>query len=610
MATYFPAKKWLNVRFEDSPATNSTINNEGDIFTRVESVVQEIEQKHIDITEDYENWLRIGFAFANEFGEGGRNLFHRVSKLCNKYNAHEADVQYDKCLKSRGSGVTIATFFGYAKETGITIPSSKSNNIQSQSIGYLDKWKNGDEISSRWIMDEEMLPHFPEEVFSSLPPFVDEVLSHCISPNDRDMMLMGTLTCLSATLHNVVGEYNSDDWHPMLYFFVMADAGMGKGALKYCRELVAPIHNQLREESDQAIKAYKARKKMKKEKGEDAPAEMDEEPQRKTLFIPTNSSASAVIQQLDNNGGIGLIFDTECDTLSATLSTDFGDYSTILRKGYHHETIDLNRRKDDEYRVIERPMLAICLSGTPGQLHKLTPQAEDGTFSRITCYHMPFQMEFRDVLTEQSTMASSNGLSLRDRFFQLGLRYKRMREDFLMGGSYRVVIPQELCAEFNEHFRELNEKAVEDISNDMQSVVRRLAFAVFRIMMVLTAIRYMDSNTNPLPADGDMLTTLRCTPEDFRTAMAMGDVLIYHTVYCYAHLPQSKVETSDEGKIVTKRHKMESLYAELPDTFNRAIFNATSKRLGYSPATTSKWINDYIRQSRLQRTEQNGYRKL
>ena len=90
-----------------------------------------------------------------------------------------------------------------------------------------------------------------------LPPFLKEVLDNCISEDDRDMMLMGTLTCISATLHNVVGEYNHDDWHPMLYFFVMADAGMGKGSLKYCREIVAPIHYELREASELLMKEYK-----------------------------------------------------------------------------------------------------------------------------------------------------------------------------------------------------------------------------------------------------------------------------------------------------------------------------------------------------------------
>ena len=120
----------------------------------------------------------------------------------------------------------------------------------------------------------------------------------------------------------------------------------------------------------------------------------------------------------------------DCHFVVAICSFD----STIIRKSYHHEPIDLSRRKDDEYRVIERPMLAICLSGTPGQLYTLTPQAEDGTFSRITCYHMPFKAEFRDVLVE-SANTNSDSYTLRDRFFQLGWQYKQRREAFFRGGK-------------------------------------------------------------------------------------------------------------------------------------------------------------------------------
>lgn len=508
-----------------------------------------------------------------------------------------------------------------AKDAGIDISNPKE--IQEPVVGTLDIWTSGSGnqiskkpnvqsaiVESKWILDEESLPHFPAFIYDILPPFLKEVLGNCISEDDRDMMLMGTLTCISATLHNVVGEYNHDDWHPMLYFFVMADAGMGKGSLKYCREIVAPIHNELREASERLMKEYKESKSDSKS-GEKDTSDVDEAPHRCTLFILTNSSAASVIQQLDNNDGIGLIFDMECDTLSAMLKSEYGDYSTIIRKSYHHEPIDLSRRKDDEYRVIERPMLAICLSGTPGQLYTLTPQAEDGTFSRIICYHMPFKAEFRDVLVE-SANTNSDSYTLRDRFFQLGWQYKQRREAFFRGGKYRIVIPQEYCKEFNEHFRQMNQEVVDDISHDMQSVVRRLAFTVFRIMMVLTSIRFMDETPNPsalTPKNGSRIV-LRCNKDDFDIAMAMGDVLIYHTVYCYAHLPQSKVTTNEQGEIVTKKGKMEQLLAALPDTFDRETYRAVSMKQGYPVSTTAKWINDYIRQGRLEHTSQNCYRKL
>jgi hypothetical protein len=641
-----------------SPTYNKGVSaSSEDTRAKVERVVACIEQKHVDITESYEAWVKVGFALSSEFNESGRGFFHRVSMQSPKYKQGEADRQYNKCLAGKGNGVTIATFFKMAADAGADISNGK---IQNQGNGSLDFWISGsrdkqtlpqnavsspdnatqeiqkskspkiqsDEIGSRWVLDEEELPHFPQSMFNSLPSFLKEVLGNCVSEDDRDMMLMGSLTCISSTLHNVVGEYNMDDWYPMMYFFVMADAGMGKGSLKYCRQLVAPIHQELLENSERQISDYKAMvKEAKRSKGgseSDASSVLGEEPHRKTLFIPTNSSAAAVIQQLDDNGGIGLIFDTECDTLSAILKSDYGDYSTIIRKSYHHEPIDLNRRKDDEYRVIETPKLAICLSGTPGQLYTLTPQAEDGTFSRITCYHVPFKMEFRNVLAEHSANGQGRtssfggrpnagvGSSLRDRFRQLGVKYKRMYEAFFRGGSYRVVIPQLFCNEFNEHFRAMNQETVEDISHDMQSVVRRLAFSMFRVMMVLTAIRFMDEQPNPSALankDGSPIL-LTCWREDFDTAMAMADVLIYHTVYCYAHLPQSKVTTDGSGRILSKKDKMNRLYAALPDTFDKPLYVDTAQKMGYSPSTASKWINAFIAEGRLERKGQNCYAKV
>ena len=627
MKTFSP-EEWENVPSKNNTENCNTSNvpsayptSNENTRAKVERIVSLIEQKGIDITNGYDNWLKVGFAFTSEFQEAGRGFFHRVSRQNAEYNTSDTDKQFNKCLAAHGDGITIATFFQMAKDAGIDISNPKE--IQEPVVGTLDIWTSGSgnqiskkpniqpiEVDSKWILDEESLPQFPAFIYDMLPPFLKEVVGNCISEDDRDMMLMGTLTCISATLHNVVGEYNYDDWYPMLYFFVMADASMGKGSLKYCREIVAPIHNELREASERLMREYKESKSEFKS-GEKDTSNVDEAPHRRTLFIPTNSSAASVIQQLDNNDGIGLIFDTECDTLSAILKSEYGDYSTIIRKSYHHEPIDLSRRKDDEYRVIERPMLAICLSGTPGQLYTLTPQAEDGTFSRITCYHMPFKAEFRDVLVE-SVNHNSDNFTLRERFFQLGKLYKQRRESFFRGGSYRIVIPQEYCKVFNEHFRQMNQEVVDDISHEMQSVVRRLAFTVFRIMMVLTSIRFMDETSNPsalAPKDGSRIL-LRCSKDDFDIAMAVGDVLIYHTVYCYAHLPQSKVTTNGQGVIVTKKGKMEQLLAALPDTFDRETYRAISKKQGYPESTTAKWINDYIRQGHLEHTSQNSYRKL
>ncbi len=90
-----------------------------DLTKNVETVLQQIEELKVDITKDYETWLNISFAFADSFGESGRNYFHRTSKFYPKYNYHETDKQYTNSLKANKSGITIKSFFHLAKENGL-----------------------------------------------------------------------------------------------------------------------------------------------------------------------------------------------------------------------------------------------------------------------------------------------------------------------------------------------------------------------------------------------------------------------------------------------------------------------------------------------------------
>jgi len=86
-----------------------------------ETVIRRIESANIDITADYQDWLNIGFAFGNEYGESGRQYFHRISKFNPEYSSSECDRQFTNCLNSKGSGINIDTFFYLAKNAGVSI---------------------------------------------------------------------------------------------------------------------------------------------------------------------------------------------------------------------------------------------------------------------------------------------------------------------------------------------------------------------------------------------------------------------------------------------------------------------------------------------------------
>ena len=88
---------------------------------QVELVVRRIEAFRVDLTSQYEDWVKLGFALASEFGEGGRGYFHRVSQFHGDYRPEDCDVKYDTCLRGNGSGITIRTFFAMAGKAGVNI---------------------------------------------------------------------------------------------------------------------------------------------------------------------------------------------------------------------------------------------------------------------------------------------------------------------------------------------------------------------------------------------------------------------------------------------------------------------------------------------------------
>lgn len=289
----------------------------------------------------------------------GKKPTNNIHIVCNPKDKVLPFVLFPSCKPSRNFAGSIQqrTFIHFAK---------------------YPKWKTG-----KWIKSEEELPAFPECVFEHLPPFLNEVVNNSISLDDRDTILIGAIVCLSVCFHNICGVYDERIVYPNLYLFVVADAGMGKGALTLCRELVAPINRNLHELSKRLELEYKeamnAYIKGKKDDGMTMPTE----PPMRMLVIPANSSASSFLKILGDNDGIGLLFESEGDTLSQTLKSDYGNYSDVLRKAFHHELVSLSRRKDREYCEVSNPRVSVALAGTPEQVRTLIPDAENGLMSRF-----------------------------------------------------------------------------------------------------------------------------------------------------------------------------------------------------------------------------------
>lgn len=88
--------------------------DKGSTRNKVINFLQIIQSRRIDITGSYEEWFALGCSLACEFGEEGREFYHIISNISNKYDSQKTDEQFNNCLKSK-YGFNIGTFFHYCK---------------------------------------------------------------------------------------------------------------------------------------------------------------------------------------------------------------------------------------------------------------------------------------------------------------------------------------------------------------------------------------------------------------------------------------------------------------------------------------------------------------
>ena len=138
----FSPQEWENVPSKQErshPTAQTLYETPTDHQVDVERIVADIEARGVDIAPQYNTWVNCGFALAEGLGEGGRNFFHRLSRLHSDYDYAATDKQFTNCLNGRGSGVTIASLFHYAAEAGIVLSHSANTILPNYQNGKTAK---------------------------------------------------------------------------------------------------------------------------------------------------------------------------------------------------------------------------------------------------------------------------------------------------------------------------------------------------------------------------------------------------------------------------------------------------------------------------------------
>ena len=517
-----------------------------------------------------------------QYQNGNRNNFvYLFACNANRFGIYEADT-LDYCLTNfdidearikasvnsayKHQSADFAKFANYANKKQDFISSSSNTNKKDE------------------VEDEEMFlttsPLIPQLVYDNLPSILKQGTEAFIEPRERDVFLTGALIILSGCMPNVSGVYGRRTVYPHLFCFILAPAASGKGALQSSKELADKYHSEIlknsieqKKEYNKKLEAIKHTKRFKK-KEDTSQEEIPEEPPFKVVFIPANTSNAKIIQHLQNNNGTGIICETEADTLGQTFKNDWGSYSDLLRKAFHHEKISISRKTNNEYFEINNPQLAVALSGTPKQVFNIISSAEDGLFSRFLFYIFKSESKWIDP------SPFGNQINLTEHFAKLSNTVYEMVL-FLENSKTVIHLSEEQWNKFNPTFEKYLYQISTFVSEDAQSVVKRLGIILYRFCMIFTTIRKYQTQ--------EQATNIQCLDVDFESALTLIEVYLQHSIIMFNNLPKQ----DEQGPFKSGENK-KMFYDALPNKFQRKEAIEIGKKFDISERSVGNFLKSCL----------------
>lgn len=426
-------------------------------------------------------------------------------------------------------------------------------------------------------------PIFPKSIQNLLPRPLRNLVGVYNSDRALDVVTIGGLGVLSGSLPNVEGQYGNDVYGPNIYVFVLAPAASEKGVLTHARQLGQAIDTWFRSSYPEELAQW-ALDKKNNEHG------AGPKPRRAVLFISGDVSASALVRQLHTNKGGGIMLETEADTLSQTLQKDYGSYSDVLRKAHAHESVSINRVEEEI--SIARPFLSIVIAGTPNQLPRLIPSAEDGLFSRFLFY--AFVQDNPLLWMDPRPRAGNNTADLlesgmydvKNVFLKLNSRSRPLRF-FLTESQWDVL---------SQNGEAIKRKLVSAFEYTGASVAHRAAVHVFRIAMIIGLWEAVEQGQ-----DLKKLQKFGVSDQGLMAAIKIVKVSVVHTVKIMSALP--KEESGDSPAFV-------KWFLALPIEFKTSHAIELAGKVGFSKRAANSQIAEMLTRGRLEKLSVGRYRKV
>ena len=600
-------------------------------MTDIESLrrlTEAVETAGADIAPTYAEYVQLAFAIATDCGEAGREFFHRLCRTSAKYQREHAERIFSNALTTRHGEVHLGTAFHLAEMANVKLCNTevmnnrrnteKTENTPSKVLTHAhvyNKVENDEPDESEELLNgsdpNQPLPTFPE---ADWPKILLLIMSYATSPTQRDVMLLGALTAIGASMERYVRcPYAGKLQSPCLQSFIVAPSASGKGILSLIRLLVEPIHDEIRQQVATEVKAYKKEKAAYDVMGKErSKVEAPQMPKNRMFLIPGNNTGTGILQNIMDANGTGLICETEADTISAAIGSEYGHWSDTLRKAFDHDRLSYNRRTDQEYREVKKSYLSVLLSGTPAQVKPLIPSTENGLFSRQLFYYM-------HGIWAWINQFESGEADLEAIFTDIGLEWKKQLDLMKTHGVHTLRLTDEQKQEFNTLFSDLFFRSGLANDNEMSSSIARLAVNTCRIMAEVAMIRalecnqpyqFKNSSIHLLTPDKEIATDnikdgiitrwdVTITAEDFKAVLELVTPLYRHATHILSFLPSTEVKHRANAD-------RDALFEAMGNQFTRAQLSEQATIMKIKPNTAFGWLNRLIKKGLFTNADDKG----
>lgn len=600
-------------------------------MTDIESLhrlTEAVETAGADIAPTYAEYVQLAFAIATDCGEAGREFFHRLCLTSAKYQREHAERIFSNALTTRHGEVHLGTAFHLAEMANVKLCNTEvmnnrrntenTENTPSKVLTHAhvyNKVENDEPDESEELLNgsdpNQPLPTFPE---ANWPKILLLIMSYATSPTQRDVMLLGALTAIGASMERYVRcPYAGKLQSPCLQSFIVAPSASGKGILSLIRLLVEPIHDEIRQQVATEVKAYKKEKAAYDVMGKErSKVEAPQMPKNRMFLISGNNTGTGILQNIMDANGTGLICETEADTISAAIGSEYGHWSDTLRKAFDHDRLSYNRRTDQEYREVKKSYLSVLLSGTPAQVKPLIPSTENGLFSRQLFYYM-------HGIWAWINQFESGEADLEAIFTDIGLEWKKQLDLMKTHGVHTLRLTDEQKQEFNTLFSDLFFRSGLANDNEMSSSIARLAVNTCRIMAEVAMIRalecdqpyqFKNSSIHLLTPDKEIATDnikdgiitrwdVTITAEDFKAVLELVIPLYRHATHILSFLPSTEVKHRANAD-------RDALFEAMGNQFTRAQLSEQATIMKIKPNTAFGWLNRLIKKGLFTNADDKG----